>query len=108
LTAKEPWSPADATDAIRKIARSEKFQITLKQHARERMVERDLSMGDILFVLKYGFVFATPEPATQPDLWKYAIETRSPNSGNRVVKLIVIPDLRRLWAKVVTVMWADE
>ena len=71
-------------------------------------VERDLKMGDLLYVLKNGFVYAPPETATQPGLWKYYIETGSPNSGNRVVRAVVIPDVSRNWAKVVTVMWADE
>ena len=58
MVAKEPWSPADATSAIREIARHGKFKITLTGHARDRMVERDLTMGDLLYVLKNGFVYA--------------------------------------------------
>ena len=108
MAVKEPWSPADATTAIWEVARHEKFRITLAGHARERMFERDLTMGDVLYVLKNGFVYAPPDPATQPDLWKYCMETGSPNSGNRVVRVVVIPDVSRNWAKVVTVMWADE
>ena len=72
------------------------------------MAERELIMGDLLYVLKNGYVYAPPEQATQPDLWKYCIETGSPNSGNRVVRVVVIPDASRLWAKIITVMWADE
>lgn len=108
MATKEPWGPADATDAIREVARHEKFKITLTGHARDRMLERDLSMGDLLYVLKNGFVYELPGKATQPDLWKYSIETASPNSRNRVVRMVVIPDIVKLWAKVVTVMWADE
>lgn len=108
MATKEPWSPANATDEIRKLAANGGFKITLREHARERMFERDLSMGDVLYVLKNGFVFEQPVSATQPGLWKYSIETRSPNSGNRVVRVVVIPDVTRLWAKVVTIMWADE
>ena len=108
MAVKEPWGPAAATKAIREVTRHEKFKITLAGHARERMVERDLTMGDLLYVLKNGFVYAVPETATQPGLWKYCVETGSPNSGNRVVRVVVIPDVSRLWAKVVTVMWADE
>jgi hypothetical protein len=65
-------------------------------------------MGDVLYVLKNGFVFVPAKEATQPSLWKYAIETRTPNSGNRVVRAIIIPDVARVWLKVVTIMWADE
>ena len=108
MAADEPWSLADATQKIREVAGHDKFTITLAEHARQRMFDRDLPMGDIRYVLKNGFVFSSPSPATQPGLWKYAIETRSPNSGNRVVRLIVIPDVSRIWIKVVTVMWADD
>lgn len=72
------------------------------------MAARDLFMGDVLYVLKNGFVYASPMEATQPKLWKYAMESRTPNSGNRVVRVIIIPDLARIWAKIVTVMWVDE
>jgi Domain of unknown function (DUF4258) len=108
LAFKEPWSPADATTAIRKLAIHEGFTITLAHHARQRIAERDLNMGDLLYVLKNGFVYESPEQATQPDLWKYKIETRSPNSGNRVVRAVVIPDVSKNWAKIITLMWADE
>jgi hypothetical protein len=108
LAGKEPWPPAEATRVIREVARHEKFKITLAKHARDRMFERDLQMGDLLYVLKNGFVYEHPEEATQPGLWKYSIETGAPNSGNRVVRLIVVPDAARVWAKVITIMWADE
>jgi hypothetical protein len=108
LALREPWSPADATTAIRKLAINERFTITWASHARQRIAERDLTVGDLLYVLKNGFVYKSPEQATQPGLWKYEIETRSPNSGNRVVRVVVIPDPSKNWAKIVTVMWADE
>jgi hypothetical protein len=72
------------------------------------LAERDLIIGDVMYVLRNGFVFEDPEPATQPDLFKYKIETRTPNSNNRSVRLVVIPDPQRCWVKVVTVMWVDE
>jgi hypothetical protein len=74
----------------------------------QRTAERDLNMGDLLYVLKNGFVYEPPEQATQPGLWKYKIETRSPNSGNRVVRAVVISDVSKIWAKIITLMWADE
>lgn len=108
LSPQEPWRPADATIAIREIARHEKFKFTITGHARDRMLERDLYSGDLLYVLKNGFVYSSPEATTQKELWKYAIETGTPNSGNRVVRVVLVPDASRLWIKVVTVMWADE
>ena len=72
------------------------------------MAERDLFVGDILHVLKFGFVYSEPEPSSQPGLYKYRIETRTPNSDNRTVRLVVIPDPEKLWVKNITVMRADE
>ena len=104
----QPWNPADATDEIRRIARSETMRLTRSDHARERMEERDLLMGDVLYVLKNGFVYENPEPSTQQGLFKYEIESQSPNSGNRSVRIVIIPDSGRCWLKVITVMWVDE
>ncbi|MBR7518797.1 hypothetical protein KC217_24345, partial [Mycobacterium tuberculosis] len=59
-------------------------------------------------VLRCGFVYEDPVPATQRDLYRYKMETRTPNSNNRVVRVVVIPDPSKCWAKIVTVMWVDE
>lgn len=72
------------------------------------MAARDLIVGDVLYILKNGFVYEDPEPATQPKLFKYKIETRTPNSNNRSVRIVIIPDCNTCWIKIVTVMWADE
>lgn len=78
-------------------------------HAKERMADRDLLIGDALYVLRKGFVLQRAEPCRSPSgLFRYQIESRTPNSANRVVRLVVIPDPVRKWIKIVTVMWADE
>lgn len=107
-TSKQPWSPAEATRIIRDLARSSKMQLTYTQHARARLLDRDLTMSDVLWVLKEGFIHRAPETSTQPGLFKYHPESRSPNSGNRSVRVVVIPDPTRSWMKIVTVMWVDE
>lgn len=88
----QPWSCADATDEIRAIARSDRMRLTKTNHFSEQMHRRDLIMGDVLYVLKNGFVYADPQPSTQPDLFKYGIDSMCPSSGNRTVRVIVIPD----------------
>lgn len=105
---KQPWNPADATDEIRTLGRNAKLTLSWTDHIRARLVERDLIMGDVLYILKNGFVYDEPEEATQPGLYKYRMETRTPNSNNRSVRLVVIPDPTTCWAKLVTLMWADE
>ena len=79
------------------------------RHARERMAERNLLMSDILHVLKNGFVYDAPQPSTRPGFYRYAMQAQTPNSGNREVRVIVIPDPAGCGSlKIVTVMWVDE
>jgi hypothetical protein len=104
----QPWTNADATDIIRALASSQKLKLTYTQHARDRLAERDLIISDVLYVLKNGYVHDDPQPSTQEGFFKYRPQSRSPNSGNRAVKLVVVPDPIQVWIKVVTVMWADE
>jgi hypothetical protein len=71
------------------------------------MAERDLISGDLRHLLKGGFVYDTPTPATRDGYFRYAVEGTTPNSGGRTIRAIIIPDgVRQL--KVVTVMWKDE
>ena len=104
----QPWNQANATDAIREMGRSTSLDLSYTGHFRERLAERDLLIADARYVLKNGFVFDEPEPSTQSGLFKYRIETRTPNSNNRNVRLVVIPDPQHCWIKIITVMWADE
>lgn len=109
LAKPQPWKPADATDEIRAIATCEKppLSLILTAHAREQMDERSLFAGDLLFILKQGFVLGEPVEATRAGYYKYAIQSRSPNSGSRTVRAVVIPDPDRGHLKIVTVMWVD-
>jgi len=103
-----PWNKREATENIRKMSRSKSFGINYKLHARERLSERGLIMSDALFVMKNGFVLTNAVKSTREGYHKYAIECRSPNSGGREVRVIVIPDSKTCKLKVVTVMWVDE
>lgn len=69
---------------------------------------RDITVLDVLYVLKNGFVYDTPESSTRPFLYKYAMVSPTPNSNRRELKVIVIPSEVKCEAKIVTVMWADE
>lgn len=102
------WTPTDATDEIRAIAKSKQLNISYKIHARDRLAERNLIMSDVLYVLKNGFVYEEPIPSTRAGYNKYAMESRSPNGGRRSVRVIVIPDKKGCHLKIITVMWVDE
>lgn len=95
---------------INKIAGSKQCDLAITGHARERMSERGLIMSDVLFVLKNGFVYEEPEVSTLDGFFKYVVESQSPNSGSRTLKVVAIPDpdLRSCQLKIVTVMWRDK
>ncbi len=64
-------------------------------------------MSDLLPILAHGHIDDEPEGSSQPGYWKYKICGKSPNSGNREVCLVVIPDPDKPAIKIVTVMWKD-
>lgn len=105
----EPWTPAQATERIRHIANG-RFDLSYKDHAKDQLAERDLIAGDVIYLLRNGFVFKPPVEATRKPFWKYEMQCRTPNSKNREVRTVVIPDWARAkrGIKLITVMWADE
>ena len=104
----KPWRPAEATRRIRQKVRTGDVELFYTQHAKERMSERGLLIGDVIHVLKNGTVYEEAEPATRGGLFKYGIECHTPNSGRRSVRIIAIPSPTRQSIKVVTVMWVGE
>lgn len=104
----EPWLPADATTIIRTMALNRNLGLFLKVHAKGQMSDRGIIMSDVLYILKNGFVYEDPRPATQNGFFRYAIESKSPNSESRSIRLIIIPEESACNFKLVTVMWVDE
>lgn len=104
----QPWKPGDATRVIRDLAHCEKFQFTLTEHFKRQLFERDLTMTDVIHVLRNGFVYREAQMSTRPPLCRYRMDSKSRNSGARTIRVVVIPDAERTWIKVVTVMWVDE
>ena len=78
----------------------------MAKHAKERLQERELIQADLLHVLKQGFVYNDPEPASRDGYFKYRIEGPTPNSGGRNICAVVIPGGTVI--KVITIMWRDE
>jgi hypothetical protein len=77
-------------------------------HVRERLDERGLIMSDLLYVLRRGFVYDDPQESTLPTFFKYRIESQSPNSGSRYLRVVAVPDHMACQIKVITIMWRDE
>jgi hypothetical protein len=103
----QPWTPAQATERIRAIAQGE-YDLSYKLHAMDQLADRGLIMGDLTYLLQNGFVYSDAEASTRPTLWKYKMQSRTPNSNAREVRVVVIPDWKTRQLKVLTVMWADE
>lgn len=102
----KPLSPAKATHQLREYGASLDLDLYWTDHATEQMDDRDLLMSDVLHVLKYGFVHNNGVSTSQPGHFKYEMECTTPNSGNRTVRIVVIPS-QSCAVKVITVMWAD-
>lgn len=104
----EPWPPAEATDRFRAMAQDPNFDIGFKLHGEDRMVERGIFMPDLLYAIRHGFVYGEAAPTERPGLYRYTILGPTPNSGGRDIKVVLIPSMHKSWAKIITVMWADE
>ena len=101
------WTPAVATRRINECAKDVSMSLSLAEHVKDRLAERDLLMGDLLHLLRTGFVFDEPEPSTREDHFKYRVEGKTPNSDSRFLRAAVIPS-DGCAMKVVTIMWRDE
>ena len=100
------WKPGDATIYINKIARDLFCDLLYSEHAKERMSERCITTGDVMHVLKKGFVYDEAEKATR-GRYKYRIVGKTPNS-QREIALIVLATRKEKKIKVVTIMWNDD
>lgn len=104
----QPWSPADATTWLNELASEETLDLAITMHAQDRLGERGLIVGDLLYLLRRGFVYDPPEQAIRAEFWKYVVEGSTPNSESRTVRTVAIPDCVRKQIKIVTIMWKDE
>jgi hypothetical protein len=104
----KPWSPRRVTETVQRQAHEDGFELSYTLHARSQMALRDLIVGDVLHVLRHGHVYDEGRPATRAGLFKYCMESGTPNSGVRTVRVVLIPSTDARKAKVITVMWADE
>lgn len=104
----QPWPPAKATAYLNEIAKEKQCDFAYTVHARERLNGRNLLVSDVLFVLRHGYVYEDPEPSTLNGFYKYKIESQSPNSGARFLRVVAVPDRKSCQIKVITIMWRDE
>jgi hypothetical protein len=84
------------------------YTLVVTTHARQQLSKRDLILGDALHVLKRGHIYDEPEVSTLPGFYKYKMESGTPNSHSRTLRVVVVPSACDAVLKIVTVMWKDE
>ncbi len=103
------WSAMQAEKSIHAYAQqSADLELAYTMHAKQRIEERNIIMSDILHILACGHIDDEPKESSRPGYCKYRICGKSPNSGNREICLIVIPDPAKAAIKIITVMWKDQ
>lgn len=102
-----PWTPGKATERIWALAKTN-YTLVATTHARQQLAERKLIMGDALHVLKVGHIYEDGQPSTRPGFYKYKMESSTPNSHSRTLRVVVVPSACEKVLKIVTVMWRDE
>ncbi len=81
-------------------------ELVLTNHARDRMVERDIDMLNILDVLRLGDVSGEIEPGKGEDEWKCKVTGPSElDSGREIGVVLVVSKATRII--ILTVEWED-
>jgi hypothetical protein len=101
------WSTGAATKNINACARGASLTITFVCGTKDGLRDKALVMGDVLHVLRRGFVLEEPAPTTRQGYFKYLIEATTPNSEGRTLGVTVIPDGGHAM-KLVATTWRDE
>lgn len=103
-----PLSSRQATEEIRRLSSNLDTDWYSTTHIKERMAERSLVISDIKHLLKTGYVYEDGKASTQKGFWKYKVVGRTPNSENRTLVTVVIPDSTTKSLKLVTIYWQDD
>ncbi len=82
----------------------ESDNVIVTDHAQDRMVERGITLDDMLTILRKGCVYIAPHK-NERDEWQAEMERRMPG-GRDAVAVTVVPQGPRLVVR--TVMWRDE
>ncbi|MCX2901322.1 DUF4258 domain-containing protein [Pseudomonas mandelii] len=85
-----PLSRQKARDIIREIS-TESQRVFYSRHARSRMIEREISMPDVMDCLRRGQITDGPYPAPGGD-WRFTISWFRAGSPLQVVGAIDVDD----------------
>lgn len=99
---------AKATEKIRELAADDLTTWIQRVHFKEQLEKRSLIVADVRYLLKYGYVYDDAEKSSQDGFWKYKVEGKTPNSHNRSLAVVIIPDFHTKMLKFITIFWKDE
>ena len=98
-----PPRPEVVRDIVRALA-ADTANIQWRQHALDRMIERDITDAMALQVMRKGYVEGSIEAGKRPDEW--VVKLADQMKGQREVGVVVVVvDLKKL--RVITVEWED-
>ena len=100
--------PAKATKMIWTLAADDLTTWIRRVHFKEQLEKRSLIVADVRNLLKYGYVYDDAEKSSQDGFWKYKVEGKTPNSHNRSLVVVIVPDFDTKMIKFITIFWKDE
>lgn len=71
------------------------------------MAERGIITSDIVYILVNGYIDDVSGASKRAGCCKYKICGKTPNTANREICVVVIPDPKKPAMIIVTVMWKD-
>ena len=92
---------------VRTLAGDDSTDWWITDHFKNQLKERNIISSDIKHLLRTGYVYKEGTESTVPGLWKYQLEGQTPNSNNRTIVVVIIPDFSDRSIKFVTVFWRD-
>ena len=104
---KQCLTPGGATKKIWKLAGDDNTDWWITDHFKNQLKERNIISSDIKHLLRTGYVYKEGTESTVPGLWKFQLEGQTPNSNNRTIVVVIIPDFSDKSIKFVTVFWRD-
>ena len=105
---KQSLTPSVTTEKIWTLASGDNANWLTADHYKKQLNQRDIISSDIKHLLRTGYVYAEGTESSVSGLWKYRMEGKTPNSNNRTIAVVVIPDFSDRSIKFVTVFWRDS
>jgi len=105
---KQSLTPSVTTEKIWTLASGDNANWLTADHYKKQLNERDIISSDIKHLLRTGYVYAEGTESLVSGLWKYRMEGKTPNSNNRTIAVVVIPDFSDRSIKFVIAFWRDS